>query len=408
MTMLVLGKREVGLALVSVVFAPSLVMMFGHASSLASGMIIAALMIVFMSSLIVYFRPTLAFFSWSASLQIFVVIFVVLFHYLLSGFFVSLGRDSPRLLGSVAALILFLPSAYIVATSLINLQDSALRRILGFIFFILLLNAIISLTRVDYFSLGTTKPAFLFAEPSHFALIAAPFIIYYMKSRLAGWKFGLLVFLSYAIYIENLTMLVVVLVALIVSFKLKRFLLLLPFLLVIFISFANVDYFIQRLVLSVDGINNISLIVVLQGWQNALLTFLNTSGFGAGFQQLGIATPTGELTEMLIELSGSHLNSFDGGSTAAKLFGEFGLFGVALILFLIVRAAKAYSALNRVRDMSDLFIFSRCVEIAILIELFVRGIGYFSPGIFLYLVVIYCENLSRREKFSQYQISQFR
>ena len=43
---------------------------------------------------------------------------------------------------------------------------------------------------------------------------------------------------------------------------------------------------------------------------------------------------------------------------------------------------------------TDLFLFTKCIEIAIVIELFVRGVGYFSPGIFLYLTLFFCSLLS--------------
>ena len=391
--MLTLGKHGVGLAILSVVFAPSLVLLSLNTDSLAAGQISAVLIIYFMSFSIICFKPLRAFFSWSAMLQMSVAIILLFIHYYISGFFVNLSQDHIRFFWTVLSISIFPPAAYIVANSLIQLANKDVRNLISSVFYILLINGIISLTGIDFFSTGLNKPTFLFAEPSNFAVISAPFIIYYIKLRLVGWQSALIVFLSYAIVIENLTMLLVVFITFMVCFQLKKLLLLLPFLVVIFLSFANLDYFFSRLIYSPDETDNISLVVLLTGWQNALLSLSSTSGWGVGFQQFGIASPSGELTEKLIELNGSNLNSLNGGSTGSKLVGEFGVFGIIMILILIARAKRAFSDLRLGNNMTDLFVFLKCVEIAILIELFVRGLGYFTPGIFTYLIVIYSYKL---------------
>jgi hypothetical protein len=398
MKMLSLRKQEVRLAMVSVVFAPSLVMMIWQASSLASGLILVVLLIYLISLLLNIYKPSRAFYSWAKLLQMYLIISMILFHYYFAGYFFSLSQDSLKMLGSIVSFILFFPAAYIVATSLLNIKQSALRSILELIVIILILNAILMSTGVDYFSFHTNKPAFLFLEPSHFALISAPFLMYHVRLRLVGWRLALLIYALSSIMIENLTMIVVFMLSLFVSFNLRKLFLLLPFLIILFVAFANVNYFYYRLAYSPDDANNLSLMVLLQGWQNALLALSNTFGWGVGFQQFGIANPSGEFTKKIIEMSGTSLNLFDGGSTGAKLIGEFGVFGAALAFVLIYRAIKAYKVLSNGKAISDLFVFSRCVEIAILIELFVRGLGYYSPGIFLYLIILYVNNLEKKNE----------
>jgi len=344
------------------------------------------------------FNPGKFFYSWSSLLKLFLLIFLIFLHYYYSGYLFSLAQDSFKFFSSLIVITFFAPASYIVANSLINISQITFQNIIKLIFFILIVNAIMSLTGIDFFSIGSNKPSFLFSEPAHFAIISAPFLIYYIKSRLAWWKTALSIFILFAIYIENLTMLLVVIATIFISFNVKNILLIFLLLLIIFLNFANVDYFSSRLLFSEDSLNNISLLVLIQGWQNAFLAFSNTLGWGMGFQQFGIAGSSSDLTERLIELGGSNLNLFDGGSTAAKLFGEFGLFGAILVLVIISRAIKAYFSLISAKSMSDLSIFSRCVEITILVELFVRGIGYFSPGIFLYLIIIYCHKLTKKNE----------
>jgi hypothetical protein len=398
--MQVFGKYGVGLSIASLIFFPSLVMMFGKTSSLLSGLILAVLVIYLIILVLISFKPSIAIFSRAKLLQMLFVISMIIIHYYFSGYFFALEQDSIRMFGSIACFIFFFPAAYVAASSLVKIQQSKLRLILGFIFIILLFNAILTSTGVDYFSLQSNKPAFLFSEPSHYALISAPFLMYHVRSRLRGWKLALLIYGLSSVYIENLTMLVVFIFTLIVGFNLRKLFLLLPFLIIIFLIFANVDYFYYRLVYSPNDVNNISLLVFLQGWQNAFLALSNTFGWGVGFQQFGIANPSGELTKKIIEISGTSLNLFDGGTTASKLIGEFGVFGAVLVLVFIYRAIKAYKVLCNGIALTDLFVFSKCVEIAILIELFVRGVGYFSPNLFLYLIVFYVSYLDKQNVVS--------
>jgi hypothetical protein len=394
--MQVFGKYGLGLSIAALIFFPSLVILFGQASSFAFGLISAVLVIYLIFLVLISFNSLSAFFSWSRLLQLTLVIAMILVHFYCSRYLFSSTQDSIKMFGTLVCLTLFSPAAYIVANSLVKIKQCALRSIFKYIFLILILNAILMITKVNYFSIQSNKPAFLFSEPSHFALISAPFLMYYVRSRLVGWKLTLLIYGLSSVYIENLTMLVVFMFTLFVSFNLRRLLLLLPFFIIIFLAFANIDYFYNRLIYSPDNTDNISLLVVLQGWQNAYLAFANTFGLGVGFQQFGIASDSGEITKRLIELSGISLNLFDGGSTAAKLIGEFGVFGAVLVFALIYRAINAYKVLHNGKVMSDLFVFSRCVEITILIELFVRGVGYFSPGIFLYLIVLYVSYLNKK------------
>ena len=399
MTISIFGERGVKLGLIVAITIPSLAQMKLQSSSFASGLLMASSMILLAALLIVSIKPRLLVISLPILFWMLSVFSFIFTHYLVSAFFASLPQDLVRFIGSIAILPIFFSAAFIVSASLTHLNQIAVRRILHSICFILAANAVLSLTGIDYLGVATNKPTFLFSEPSHFALITSPFLIYYMKSRSRGWGLFFLLFLVYAIFIQNLTMLIATLLAAIVSFRFKKIILMLPILFIFFATFANVEYFSNRLLFSQDELNNISLLVVLQGWQNALFTLFDTSGWGVGYQQFGIASLSGDLTEKLSEiLNGSKLNELDGGTTAVKLLGEFGLFGLLIVVALIVRATKAFFILNRGMYMSDLFIFARCVEISILTELFLRGVGYYSPTIFIYLIMFFWGKLMKVSK----------
>jgi hypothetical protein len=312
------------------------------ASSLATGLLIAASTVIFVTILILCIRSRSLHIRRPIARWLVFTLSLIIIHFFLASLLVSIPQDVMRFITSIAILLMLSVAALIIASSLYKLSQISVRRVVCFILYILIVNAILSITGVDYFGVGTGKPTFLFAEPSHFALIVAPFLIYYVRSRFIGWRWTLLLFVTYAIFIENMTMMMVVLLAVIASFRLGKLGLILPFLLIFIFAFANTEYFISRLLF-----------------------------------------PS-------IESDGSQFNLFDGGTTAAKILGEFGFIGALFISILIMRAFKAFLILRHECIPTDLFLFASCVDLGILIELFVRGVGYFSPTIFMYLVLFFC------------------
>jgi len=383
------GERGVKLIIAAAIFIPSLMQMKLQLSSLAPGLLMVALLTV-LAVLVVICRRSLASFLRSVPLLILFPFCLIATHYLLSGLFVLLPQDDLRFLNSFVGLALLVAAARVVASSFVQLDQSSVRRIISFIMTILVVNAILTLTGIDFLGTATNKSAFLFGEPSHFAFLVAPFLIYYVKTRASGWLLLLLLFSLTAIYIENLTMLVVVLLSVIVGFRIREILPISSLFLIILYFFANTDYFSSRLSFTPDESDNLSVLVYFQGWQNAFLAFLESSGWGVGFQQFGIASPTGEITEKIRVLYDLGSNLLDGGSLATKLLGEFGLFGAFIVMAMSMRAISAFRMLKHNHNMTNLFLFARCVDVGILIELFVRGVGYFSPGLFIYLVMLLC------------------
>ena len=392
-------ERGIKLWLLVAVLLPSLIKLKFETSSMAAGLVAAELLMLLAALVFISFKPRF-FLLRPALFSISFILCLISLHYFISGMFVSLPQDGLRFIGTLIAFALLIIAAAILASSLVLCNQGAVRRIISCVMIVLVVNGILSLTGIDYLGTGTQKAAFLFSEPSHFALITAPFLIYSVRSRCRGWAFFLLVFFCYAAFLENLTMLIVAFLATIVGIRAGKLLLLIPALIVLFVLFVDTNYFFDRLVFSIDEAN-VSGLVFLQGWQNAYLAFLDTDGWGVGFQQFGIASPTGDVTERIRALNGNlDLNLFDGGSTASKLLGEFGLFGAIIDMMFIVRAVQALWILKRVEYLPDLTLFAKCVEIGILIELFIRGVGYFSPGIFIYCVMYFVQRGNRNSKIS--------
>lgn len=389
----IFGECGVRLGMLAGVFLPSLLLKL-NSSSMAAGLYLAACLILLATILVFSVRSPKLSFQFSIVLWSLLVISLILVHLFLSGFFVALPQDLIRAIGSLIGLLLMSAAAYVLASSLVELDQAGVKRVLLFTFMIFIVNCIFSITGIDFLGSGSVKPTFLFSEPSHFSLVIAPFFIYFLKKRPRGWVYILFLFLLWAGVVQNLTMILVILLSLVVTLQKRVLVLLLPVLTILFLSFADVDYFIKRMLfLSEDGGGNLSSLILLQGWENAFLSLRDTMGLGVGFQQFGIASSTGAITDQVILLHGGVLNMFDGASTAPKLLGEFGFMGVAVLTIFVVRAIRSIVVLRRNNEMHELFLFARCVEIGFLIELFVRGVGYFSSGIFLYLVIFFCEKL---------------
>jgi hypothetical protein len=392
----IFSEKGVKLSLLLVVFLPPVMFLLLNATSMALGLITASSVIFLSAYFIACAKPITLVFSRELLLYAYIVFLLIFVHYLLSQFVVSLEQDGIRFLASLVSMVTIISAALAVSMSLKEVKQSAVKSAIYTISLILVFNAIMSLTGVDYFGVRSNKLTFLFNEPSHFAIVTAPFLIYYIKSRSSAWLFMLLLFLGFSIYIENMTMLIAVLLSVLVGFRLTKIMIFFLVILISILGTLDTNYFVSRLVFSVDE-SNLSGLVFLQGWQNSYLTLVDTYGWGCGFQQFGIASTAGEITQKIQEVvHGESLNLLDGGTTASKLIGEFGVFGIFVVSIFVVRAIQAFRFIRKNESISSLTLLTKCVEISFLIELFIRGVGYFSPTIFLYLVVYFCSKMTSR------------
>lgn len=373
------------LALIAGIFAPSIFMMAFHASSLSTGLLLVLFPLVIWNCINVCLKGS--FFETKISLGICFFALFLISHFVFTGLVFSLVQDSARFYSSLFAVAIMLASSALIGRSLNKLNGNEIEKIIKLIFSLFLLCAIFSFTGIDIFGNSAPKPVLLFPEPSHFSLAVAPFVIYYIFTRQRTWLIVLIFFFLWAFYIENVTMLAVLMLVVIVSFNVRGLIVLIPLAVLLFLSFADFNYFADRLILSSDNTNQ-SALVLMQGWENALLTMRDTNWLGVGLQQFGVASSSGEITEKLSETFLVTLNQFDGGSTISKLMGEFGFFGLILVFILLRRAISSFRALKGKTQGDPLIIFSHCVNIGIFVEIMVRGVGYFSPGIFIYLVML--------------------
>ena len=244
---------------------------------------------------------------------------------------------------------------------------------------------------------NAAQPVFPFIEPSHYALaygqitaITLPFLK--RKARLFVVSASFLL----AFLLPNTTMLVTAFLLLMVTASIRSimFTAMAFGTLAFFITTMAPDffsYFTDRLTGSES--ENLSRLVYIQGWENFISAMTTTDGLGIGFQNLG-NEPPGEATEIISRLTDeSTLNRADGGFLFAKLGGEFGVVGVAAALSLLALAILAGIRIRRefkfrLNAERALAIIPLCSTYVVIVEMLIRGMGYFSPSLILTIFFI--------------------
>jgi hypothetical protein len=380
-----------------IVCLPSFVMIQFNQSSLALGTAIGQSIILFF----LLFSKNLTKLNLNL-INIFTVCISFIFLHSIITFLITHAFNLERFIGSIFIFsIIFFTS--IILNKYFNNKNYIFNQIFITIFYVLfsfgIISIVFNITILPSYK-NLNKGVFPFFEPSHFILSLAPFLFYYYSSDVNRISKICVFFISIILllYLSNLTMLLIFTTSTLLLFKKKRhtfiFILFIPFL---FFIIQNLEYYSSRLNTSSD--DNLSTLVWLQGWENAFINFTETYGFGVGFQQFGINGLKGNATEAIAYLRASEgnttLNQLDGGTLGAKIFGEFGFFGLILIYFLTSLSLKSFFKLRRMTNTNNLHLktFSLCVFSVFIFELFVRSMSYISNNVVLLIVaLIYITN----------------
>jgi hypothetical protein len=229
--------------------------------------------------------------------------------------------------------------------------------------------------------------------------------MYYKLVTSKGSNTLFFTFLSLIIALISQNLIIIVSTLIIFSFLYRKKLFFLILVVAIGLFFLQKsEYFSSRLNISQDN-DNISVLAYIQGWDFAYNHSINSNFFGIGFQQLGftpIETDTSIKIETLIE---GKLNDKDGSFDASKIISEFGLFGIVILIFyfkLLIKSLKILSTDKIVCKNSSILVFCCCSVFSFFIEIFIRGVGYFSPTFFIFITsVLYIINKKKNSKFCE-------
>jgi hypothetical protein len=270
----------------------------------------------------------------------------------------------------------------------------ALRRMVAVSFaafvVIALANRLVPITPGRYALLN--HPIFPFGEPSHFSLALFPILL--TTSAIVHKSTRVLIILgtmAMAVLLPSTTLALVAVITGMITVS-RKVLIMLPVGLMLLAGAVALapGYFKERILLDTES-ENLSALIYLQGLLAAQNGVLDTHGMGFGFQRLGTEPPN-EATEVIEIVAGNTFNRLDGGFLAAKIVAEFGVVGIAMLAwatFVAIRAliqlAELYQLALHERRQHMWLAFGLAARAAILLELYVRGYGYFSPGFLLFM-----------------------
>ncbi|WP_419816371.1 hypothetical protein [Glacieibacterium sp.] len=383
------GVAPLGAMLLAVAMLPGLVFFVGAASSLAVGTALAAGVVALLAAAYPNrLKPPLR-----TSATVFAALaLAICFHLAVSSLFhpVEIGHA----LASFAPLLAVMIGGSALTATIETATDARIDSAMRLVFWSMC--GVVVLQRTGFtppFSDHYLKPYFPFTEPSHFVLAFMPVYTYVciaasLPRRLALLGLGLVLILM----LESLTLAVGWVVVVLSCTRGLTIPAVIAALLVGALSVVDLSYFVDRLDFS-GGSQNLSTLVWLQGWQLTDEAFRITSGWGAGFQQLGLQGTNTDISRLIYVLVGDDANILDGGFGAAKLLSEFGVIGVGIIIGLTFLAGRSMLTLRTFArtpgSIPKASLFIHAVFVGYLVEMFVRGAGYFTGSAILLVAALH-------------------
>ncbi|HUE91178.1 hypothetical protein [Pseudomonas sp.] len=381
---------------------PQLLFVQTAATSLAFGVVVASVSVILIN---IRFAAVLKFNFYGFLISFFIYAFVLMGS--AYGYFSTLFAKP--LLTAVAILLPIL-ACVLLSRRMASLSYESVENTFVLIFLLVLflgwIEIVYGVKVYNYSSLK--KPVFPFSEESHYALTIGPLAcIAAINKKFLFKVFVLLSVFAQAAFFPNLTLLVFCLVLFFVFWGSRHIFLICAmagggivaasFVFTVYSDSPTVEYFSSRLNISTES-TNLTTLVFLQGWDEAWRSLVNTNGLGLGFQMLG-TNPPGDIAERIFMLYGTDFNRADGGFLASKVIAELGVIGLVITFFFIgfllnyVFKAKTLFGCSEHRYILFLstFIF------AYLVEFFLRGYGYFSPGLMLTLTFFLVLVAKKRE-----------
>jgi hypothetical protein len=320
-----------------------------------------------------------------------ILIAVIFGHFFVARYMIP--ASTGRFASSLVLLLGMILAAHFVAQWLVELSDTTLQRALHWLRIAMVLVAILSIVHLEprRFDLSIPEKAiFPFTEHSHFALIFTPLLldgcVRARGFRRSAW---LVVGLLIALLLQNLTVLIGFALVALITAPLWQIVVLLIVVAGAALS-MDLTYYLARLDLSADT-TNLSALVYIQGYEFMIDSFGLTSGWGMGFQQLSVIPMKSLASNVIYAITrGDSLNVYDGGFGVSKIVSEFGLFGMGMTLYFTGVAGKLALRLRKaalsktVQNLAVIAPYSFIVGFTV--EMFVRGVGYFSATVFMLIV----------------------
>jgi hypothetical protein len=241
----------------------------------------------------------------------------------------------------------------------------------------------------------------LFKEPSHvaFALFPCVALLLVAESRKVR-RVGLAALLGLLLVSRSSTLIAMiaawVLYRLVVQRRLRQAALpaLGLALLVALASAINYNALLGPTVNRIEGValssetENISSLVYVQGWQDAIANLKRTHGLGLGFDMMGCQPLPDVPARQALTLTGLEtINAQDGSFLFGKVVSEAGVGGIAFYIAIVwwwIRIEKAIRAAHG-QPGQAVAVAQAALIFCFLASSFIRGLGYFSGGLLLWI-----------------------
>lgn len=376
-----IGTALLGAFLAALFSIPSLGMYLGNATSQSAGLVAVVAVSLFVMVLTRRLPRTLAL----SGLLLLGIMAHAMIAFLLTP--PDIGRAAASFVFAGAALIL----CAFLANWMFSLPGKAISGSLTMIRWLMVSVAIVSIAGIQPKTSGIwDKPIFPFTEPSHFALVFTSLLLHACVVNKGIYRYiWLAIGLGLTVALQSLSLAVSVAIAGVLTLSLAELALLFLIILGI-IGAIDISYFADRLDFNSQS-KNISTLVYMEGTELASDALRRTGGWGLGFQQLGQGPFVSPSADVIFKLTnGRDLNVEDGGFVAAKIVAEFGIFGIAVLALMLRRIAASALRLRAIaRSAGDMELAGDTLALALVVgsavELFVRGIGYFSSTVVLAL-----------------------
>lgn len=273
------------------------------------------------------------------------------------------------------------------------------------------------------------KSIFPFAEPSHYALVFSSFFfVAGVVLRKTQRLLLVLLVVLLGVLLPNMTLLVIAFLMIVVYYllplKKER---IIAFALVALVGLSvlgsidssKLSYFYERMPFVessnssfISGSPNLTALVYMQGWEVMADEFVRTDGLGVGLLNMEKTVP-GYYAELIYQKTGgSYRNRAEGSFFASKLVTEYGIIGVLTLLAYAVLFLKSLIFFyklerhigNKNRPEEARYplsqVYAHSVIVIFVVEAFVRGVGYYSAGVFLLIVAMF---LARRFQIGFHQ-----
>jgi len=331
---------------------------------------------------------------------------------------INISHSSIYSIGVLFIFLVFLFSCIFIAGSFEVLNSNVIDR---HFYSLLLLLLVISLIQIgsDFKFLQYSyfpKTLAFYSEPSHLIVGLAPLIMFsFLRCRNQGKMFIFVSLLFIGIFSPSVISLFMVIFVLPLwlgpNHKILRLIAFTPVIYFVFFAisqFGDAEYIFSRLDFS--GNENLTVLTYLQGWEEIKRILLSEHYLGVG---IGNSTnwSVGTYGELIYKLLDDYKNREDLGFLAAKIIVELGWAGLVLVVYLSSISIRSYFLIfkssgfskSEIAQSTGAELFSHVSLACFILELFVRGSGYITSGVFLFIlgnIIINKKQVSFHEKKS--------